>query len=683
MILDAYDKIHPILKPVKGLWGQLSCVAPTPVDDALDADSPHPVQNAVVTAALNEKVDAIDGKSLSSNDFTDAYKAKLDGIEAQANKTVVDALFVANSTNPVQSKTIKLALDGKVDKEDGKVLSDYNFTSGLKAKLEGIEAGATKTIIDTSMSASSPNAVSNAAVCAALENKVSVVPGKGLSSNDFTDELKTKLENIDPSSGGGSVNDVTVAGTSVLDGDTAKIPKASSSAWGAVKVSALGEPPTLRLKIEANVIEGTSAVYVPRLNSNTQIPVDLLPAASTTVKGAMSAADKAKLDGIQSGATAVTVDSALNAQSSNPVQNSVLTEALNVRLDMTGGTEFEASQDLDSILTGTYFSKTWNVIKTLLHLPVTPALSQNYKGVNVWSFGVLDDLVMLCWVALQDVATLVEKDEMYVRYSTAHTGSTPVSPTWGAWQKIPFASDIPEQSVYFVTESNTSAEVEAAYQTGKAVFYTDATNGKVIAVLGHRASATKHYFFGLEEDSNNTDIMHSCVICENDVWELIRFPFSPDADYIGAIPAPSSHSDGDVLTWDETEGAWVAAAPTGGGGGVLGVTQDQDGYLVLSPVSAVTEEDVSDTGAVTAALDPNVLYHFTGAITSLTITLNTPQTGMIAHYHFDFTSGSTAATLTLPQTVVMPSGFSVAANTRYEVDILNNYGTVMSWAISS
>ena len=147
------------------------------------------------------------------------------------------------------------------------------------------------------------------------------------------------------------------------------------------------------------------------------------------------------------------------------------------------------------------------------------------------------------------------------------------------------------------------------------------------------------------------------------------------------VSKPSSPAVGDVLTWDGS--AWVASAPTGGGGGVLGVTQDQDGYLVLSPVSAVSEETVADDGAVTKALDADKICHFTGDLTALTITLNTPQTGLIAHYHFDFESGATAPALTLPSSVVMPDSFSVEANKRYEIDILNGYGVAQSWEVSA
>ena len=45
-----------------------------------------------------------------------ADKSKLDSVATDANKTVVDTSFVANSINPVQSKVVKSALDGKVDK---------------------------------------------------------------------------------------------------------------------------------------------------------------------------------------------------------------------------------------------------------------------------------------------------------------------------------------------------------------------------------------------------------------------------------------------------------------------------------------------------------------------------------------------------------------------------------------
>jgi len=102
----------------------------------------------------------------------------------------------------------------------------------------------------------------------------------------------------------------------------------------------------------------------------------------------------------------------------------------------------------------------------------------------------------------------------------------------------------------------------------------------------------------------------------------------------------------------------------------------------LGGPSRATEVTISDGGSITQALDAGKLYHFTGALTALNITLNAAPAGQLSNYHFDFLCGSTPPTVSLPNTVKLPDGNSVDANTRYEVDILNNYGTVASWSLS-
>ena len=62
------------------------------------------------TTAINNKVDKVTGKGLSSNDYTTAEQTKLAGIEAQANKTIVDSALSASSTNPVQNKIVNDAI---------------------------------------------------------------------------------------------------------------------------------------------------------------------------------------------------------------------------------------------------------------------------------------------------------------------------------------------------------------------------------------------------------------------------------------------------------------------------------------------------------------------------------------------------------------------------------------------
>lgn len=70
---------------------------------------------AFVTQGLDGKVDKVQGKGLSTEDYTTAEKTKLGGIEAEANKTVVDSALSNVSTNPVQNKVVTNALNGKQD----------------------------------------------------------------------------------------------------------------------------------------------------------------------------------------------------------------------------------------------------------------------------------------------------------------------------------------------------------------------------------------------------------------------------------------------------------------------------------------------------------------------------------------------------------------------------------------
>ena len=89
---------------------------------------------------LNGKVDKVDGKGLSTNDYTTAEKTKLDGIEAQANKTVVDVMISPTSTNPVQNRAIYDLLNDLLPEATatGNPIAITN-ASGLNAKSLKVE----------------------------------------------------------------------------------------------------------------------------------------------------------------------------------------------------------------------------------------------------------------------------------------------------------------------------------------------------------------------------------------------------------------------------------------------------------------------------------------------------------------------------------------------------------------
>lgn len=131
-----------------------------------------------LTTDLNNKVDKVSGKELSTNDYTTDEKTKLAGIEDGANKTIVDSMLSSTSTNPLQNKAVNTALGNKVDKVTGKQLSTNDYTTAEKTKLAGIAEGATKTVVDTALSGTSQNPVQNRVIQEELGKKADLVNGK-------------------------------------------------------------------------------------------------------------------------------------------------------------------------------------------------------------------------------------------------------------------------------------------------------------------------------------------------------------------------------------------------------------------------------------------------------------------------------------------------------------------------
>lgn len=113
------------IKDTKEIWthGQLYSCSLTEEEVISIIENSDSISN--LTNALNNKVDKVDGKSLTSNDFTDTLKTKLDGIEKNANNyhlpiatadtlggVRVDDALRPNSTNPVQNAVLFGTLNG-------------------------------------------------------------------------------------------------------------------------------------------------------------------------------------------------------------------------------------------------------------------------------------------------------------------------------------------------------------------------------------------------------------------------------------------------------------------------------------------------------------------------------------------------------------------------------------------
>ena len=351
------------------------------VDDQLYSQSTHPVQNKVVTAALGEKagksvatqyvnglmsaadkakLDGIEAGATKNSTATAtadadglmsaADKVKLDGIEDGATKTIVDDAMSDTSTNPVQNKIVTAELDKKAGKDVATADADGLMSAEDKVKLDGIEDGATKTIVDDVMSDTSTNPVQNKVVkkyidshgvpqvttqndtmliqvvdgAYALRTKESIFP-----VDDALDtESKNAVENGIIARRFEQLSGLTLPATSTRDGlmTAANYTKLSGIEAGANKTvvdAALdaGSANPVQNKAVKAALDGKAGTAV----------------ATTSANGLMSAADKTKLDGVEAGANKTTVDAALDAASENPVQNKAVKAALDGKLSTRGG----------------------------------------------------------------------------------------------------------------------------------------------------------------------------------------------------------------------------------------------------------------------------------------------------------------------------------------------------------
>ena len=117
------------------------------VDNALSATSTNPVQNKVVKAALDKKAGTAVATTSANGLMSKADKTKLDDIEMGANKTTIDSAMSGSSVNPVQNKVIKQYIDDKA------AAAGSNIT------------------VDAELSDTSTNPVQNKAVKAAIDGK--------------------------------------------------------------------------------------------------------------------------------------------------------------------------------------------------------------------------------------------------------------------------------------------------------------------------------------------------------------------------------------------------------------------------------------------------------------------------------------------------------------------------------
>ena len=302
------------------------------------------MKKAVVTEVASQTANGL----LSAED-----KTKLDGIADGANKTtVIDALDPL-SHNPVASSALFEALSNKADRKEATEHVAGLMSAFDKKKLNGIEDGANKTIVDEMLSDGSTNPVQNKAITAALasvvretiypiavtETSAEWVVNNGIAYKEASADRT--FDDIKAAHIGNKTPVCEFEGMTyslILDSSTAFI---FASYRGAVgndsQYAGLGKYPTSLITIN------TTGVVISRTAGD-------LPAVGV--------ADNDKMLIVSGGEWALqrvagtTVDAELSTTSENPVQNKTVTAALNGKLPKIGGTVTGALRTNDSFSAG-------------------------------------------------------------------------------------------------------------------------------------------------------------------------------------------------------------------------------------------------------------------------------------------------------------------------------------------
>ena len=302
-------------------------------------------------AAWNAKADKAAATQKSDGLMSAADKRKLDTVEAHAKDVDVDDTLSPVSTAAIMNKTVTAALNAKAGTAAATTSANGLMSSADKVKLDGVEDGATKTIVDDAMSDTSTNPVQNKVVMKYIDSRGSLPPVSVKNDTmliqvvDGAYALRTKEsifpidDALDTESKNAVENGIIARRFEQLSGVT--LPATSKrdglmTAANYTKLSGI-EAGANKTVVDAALDAGSAN---PVQNKAVKAALDGKAGkgvATASANGLMSAADKAKLDGVEAGANKTTVDAALDAASENPVQNKAVKAALDGKLSTQGG----------------------------------------------------------------------------------------------------------------------------------------------------------------------------------------------------------------------------------------------------------------------------------------------------------------------------------------------------------
>lgn len=250
---------------------------------------------------------------------------------------------------------VETALDDKVDKEPGKGLSSNDYTTTEKNKLNNIAAGAQVNVIESVKVNGTALTVSGKAVDVSVPTAVSELTNDSgyITSADVPEgaAASTVTPQMDGTAARGTDNGFA-RGDHVHPTDTSRASASDLSALDTRVGTAETKLSGIAAGAQVNVIESVKVNGTALAVSGKAVNVEVPTALSDLTNDGNFVTDAdyvhtdnnltdtllTKLNGIETGATKTTIDSALSNSSTNPVQNKVIDAALALKAPIASPT---------------------------------------------------------------------------------------------------------------------------------------------------------------------------------------------------------------------------------------------------------------------------------------------------------------------------------------------------------
>lgn len=423
----------------------------------------------------------------------------------------VDSALSSTSTNPVQNKVIYAALNNKLDKNgtatyavrdsSGNIISStYAKKTDLSSYVKSINnmkpdsagnvnistgGGGSNITVDTALDSTSSNAIANKAVYAALNNKLdktgtaaaatkatqdsygNVIVTTYARKSDLSGYVKT-INNQEPDAngninistgGGGTGTNITVDSTL---SSTSTNPIANKAVYAALnnKLDKNGTAMYASRDSSGNVFGSTYATKT-ELSKCVKSINNLTPDGSGNVNISTN------------GGTNITVDTTLSSTSTNAIQNKAVYAALSGKLDKTGtaAAATKATQDGAGNVIATTYIKTVNNLK--------PDASGNVN-VSAGGGGVSTSTANT-WTAQQDFQYL---GVAFERYNSANISGSSVTPNTSMAVYVASGAFTINMATIASRLSYNQATVFSAYITSDADYALTISDAGTVKYIG-------------------------------------------------------------------------------------------------------------------------------------------------------------------------------------------------------